>query len=314
MPTAGGTVGQSAVLIPQDAQAAHEGESDGGAAVVGLVVADTVLVILLGLLVVGLLRSHADIARALRDLGAPIGDPSPAAGRRPTDRHTSPVELRRSEDGAVVQMGPAVPPRAVGTATFDVDGTTPFGDALAISVAGGGLTLLAFLTSGCQSCAHFWQAIDEDASPLPHGIRTVIVTKGPEAEHLAAVQRLAGSDSRVPVVMSTDAWSDYEVPGSPFFVLVDGTGEMSRRVGEGAARSMAEVAQLVTAATEDRSLALAARRAPTATPPAPPRGHRDHVPTVDEELAAAGIRPGDPSLFPRTMDDLIRGRRARSEQ
>lgn len=280
---------------------------------VGLVVADTILVMLLGLLVVGLLRSHADIARALRDLGAPIGDPSPAAGRRPTARRTSPVELRRSEDGTV-QMGPAVPPRAVGTATFDVSGTTPFGDALAISVTGGGLTLLAFLTSGCQSCGHFWQAIDEDASPLPHGIRTVIVTKGPEAEHLAAVQRLARSDSRVPVVMSTDAWSDYEVPGSPFFVLVDDTGGTSRRVGEGTARSMAEVAQLVTAATEDRSLALAARRAPAATPPAPPHGHRDHVPTADEELAAAGIHPGDPSLFPRTKDDLVRGRGARSER
>ncbi len=280
---------------------------------VGLVVADTVLVILLGLLVVGLLRSHADIARALRDLGAPLGDPSPASGRRPTGRHTSQVELRRSEDGTV-QMGPVVPPRAADTATFDVVGTTPFGDALAISVTGGGLTLLAFLTSGCQSCAHFWQAIEEDASPLPHGIRTVIVTKGPEAEHLAAVQRLARSDSRVPVVMSTDAWSDYEVPGSPFFILVDDTGGMSRRVGEGTARSIAEVAQLVTAATEDRSLALAARRAPAATPPAAPRGHRDHIPTVDEELAAAGIHPGDPSLFPRTMDDPVRGRGARSQR
>src|SRR5215470_8894049 len=137
MPTAGGTVSASPVLIPQDAQAAREGETDGVAAVVGLVVADTVLVILLGLLVVGLLRSHADIARALRDLGAPIGDPSPAAGRRPTDHHTTPVELRRSEDGTV-QMGPVVPPRAADTATFDVDGTTPFGDALAISVTGGG--------------------------------------------------------------------------------------------------------------------------------------------------------------------------------
>jgi hypothetical protein len=282
--------------------------------VVGLVVADTVLVLLLGLLVVGLLRSHADIARALRDLGAPLGDPSPAAGSRPPDRHTSLVELRRSEDGEVVQMGPAVPPRAVGTATFDVNGTTPFGDALAISVTGGGLTLLAFLSSGCQSCGHFWQAIDSGASPLPHGIRTVIVTKGPEAEHLAAVQRLARPDSPVPVVMSTNAWSDYEVPGSPFFLLVDDTGGSSRRVGEGTARSMAEVAQLVTAATEDRALALAARRAPAAAPPAPPRGHRDHVPTVDEELAAAGIHPGDPSLYPKTMDDLTRGRGARSER
>jgi hypothetical protein len=277
--------------------------------VVALVVADTILVMLLGILVVGLLRSHADIARALHELGAPLGDPSPATRHGAPTGATAPVDLRRSSDGTL-QMGPAVPPRAAGTATFDLEGATPFGDALALSVtASGGTTLLAFLSSGCRSCGQFWEAINQNEPPLPSGIRTIVITKGPEAEQLATVQRQArpaGAPTAggvVPVLMSTKAWDDYEVPGSPFFVLVDG--RTGRRLGEGTARSMAEVVQLVTAATDDRHAAANGDTA-AAGPPATPAGHRDHLPTVDEELAAAGIHPGDPSLFPTTMDDLVR--------
>ena len=41
------------------------------------------VVLLLAVLVAGLLRSHADILKALHDMGAGIGDPSvPAASRR----------------------------------------------------------------------------------------------------------------------------------------------------------------------------------------------------------------------------------------
>jgi hypothetical protein len=257
---------------------------------VALVVADTVLVVLLGLLVAGLLRSHADIARALHELGAPLGDPSRASAGRRSVAHEAPIELRRSEHGTL-QMGPTVPPRAAGSAIFDLEGSSPTGDGLAIPISSTRRrTLLAFLSTGCTSCGQFWSAINEGSTPLPADVRTIIVTKGAESEQPAAVARLSARDGSVTVVMSTKAWTDYEVPGSPFFVLVDGTSD--RRLGEGTARNLGEVAQLLAAAGEDAGH--------------PPPGHRDHVPTVDEELEAAGIGPGDPSLFPRTIDDIVR--------
>ena len=55
--------------------------------------------------------------------------------------------------------------------------------------------------------------------------------------------------------MSSDAWTDYEVPGSPFFVLVDGRD--GRRIGEGVANRMSQVAELVRRAEVDaRAFAL----------------------------------------------------------
>jgi hypothetical protein len=97
--------------------------------------------------------------------------------------------------------------------------------------------------------------------------------------------------------MSTRAWSDYEVPGSPFFVLVDGP--EGRRVGEGVANQLSQVAELVRRSTVD------------GTGPGPIRGATTHLsgPTRearnDAELMAAGIGPGDPSLYPERLEDLF---------
>ena len=43
---------------------------------VALVVVSTFVVLLLGVLVAGLLRSHADILRSLHELGVGVGDPA----------------------------------------------------------------------------------------------------------------------------------------------------------------------------------------------------------------------------------------------
>ena len=69
----------------------------------------------------------------------------------------------------------------------------------------------------------------------------------------------------------------YAVPGSPYFILADGTVR-----GEGVASSPAALASLIADALDDAALAAA-----------PARSRQ-----VDEVLAAAGIRPGDPSLYP----------------
>ncbi len=240
----------------------------------------TLLAVVLGLVVVlvaGLLRSHAEILRALHDLGV---DLDPAAA--PTSAPIRSIPLT------------AGPPR---TAT-DVSGTTPTGDALHLTVTPAAHpTLLAFLTSGCTSCLEFWHAFAAGGPDLPGDTRLVVVTKGPEAESVAALRSLAPAG--LPVVMSTAAWEAYDAPVAPFFVLVDGrTGTV---VGEGAASTWPQVVSLMTQAMADAGIAEPAagglegprrRRAPGR-----PRADADREAQVDRDLMAAGILPGDPRLY-----------------
>jgi hypothetical protein len=246
---------------------------------IALVIVSTFVVLVLGILVAGLLRSHADILRALHDLGAGVGDPTAAPP-------AVPVALTPPTTGAALGAAPAVA------------GVTPTGDARAIAVDNSDdLTLLGFLSSGCTGCATFWEALqDPGRLELPDRTRVVIVTKGADREIPSEVQ--AKATGRVPVVMSTDAWLDYEVPGSPFFVLVDGA--TGRKVGQGVASQVGQLAELVRRAEHDRGHAGSGRGRGAASQAGPAREA-----AADEVLAAAGILPGDPSLYPRTLDDVF---------
>ena len=262
-----------------------------------LVIVVGACVVLLGVLVTGLLRSHADILRALHSLGAGVGDPSeelPAGAEAPAAGGAGPVPLT---------IGPPLPRERSASSAPDLGGVTPDGDAVAVAVgAGRDDTLLAFLSSGCSTCQSFWEALAGSAGvPLPPGLRLVVVTKGPDQESPAAVRALLSRS--VQVVMSTAAWRDYEVPGSPFFALVDG--ESGRRVGEGIANSMGQVLDLVGHSRRDRGTRdrVTARTGPGAAPAAldGPERERDN----DRRLQAAGIGPGHPSLYPRRLDDVF---------
>jgi len=213
--------------------------------------------VLLGLLVVGLLKSHADILRQLHELGA---------GMTEEPRRPVPVDL--------------APGSATGARAHDVAGHTPDGEAAAVAVLGATHdTLLAFLSSGCLTCNGFWDALGAGGDlGLPAGMRVVAVTKGPGDESESAIRELARPGQTV--LMSTQAWFDYEVPGSPYFVHVSGAGGLV--VGEGTAATWAQVVGLVTRAAGDR------RR----------RRDREQADQIDQELTAAGILPGDPSLHP----------------
>lgn len=254
-----------------------------------------VMVLLLSVLVVGLLRSHADILRALHSLGAGIGDPSDhaASGRQAGE------ELR----SAPVVLGPRLPPERDSGTISDIEGTTPDGDALAISVTGADhLTLLVFLTSGCSSCAAFWKAFEApDELGLPAGLRPVIVTKGPELERPVQLQ---ARNVAVPVVMSTAAWESYEVPGSPFFVLADGPG--ARRIGEGTAGRLEQVVSMIEQAIEELGGSAPGSASGSLSRAAARRGaarlsfdltDRERERRNDRELLAAGIYPGHESLY-----------------
>ena len=263
---------------------------------VALVVALGVVVLLLAVLVAGLLRSHADILKALHDLGAGVGEPSGAADRATDHPHDG-------TDGARAVPVPFTtgPPLAAGrdsTSAPTIAGVTPSGDALAIAPVGtDGMTLLAFLSTGCASCAGFWESFaGQDGTGLPAGTRLVVVTKGADREIPGEVAALAAPG--LSVVMSSDAWTDYEVPGSPFFVLVDGAG--GRRVGEGVAHHIGQVADLVRRAAVDASaFSLVGRAGRDVGLDGPARESAN-----DRELMDAGILPGDPSLYPTSLEDL----------
>jgi hypothetical protein len=251
----------------------------GRHAVLALVIIESVVLLLVVLLVAGLLRSHADILRSLHELGVGVGDPS-----------------EKAPMAAPIQLGPPLPTERNATSAPDLVGVTPEGDAAAVAVTGvAHHTLIAFLSSGCTSCAGFWEALRSPArAGLPPDIRVVAVTRGPDAEIPAEVGRQARGTT---VIMSTRAWSDYEVPGSPFFVLVDGPA--GRRVGEGVANHLSQVAELVRRSTVD------------GTGPGPIGGATTHLSGPrrearnDEELMAAGVFPGDPSLYPERLADLF---------
>ena len=242
-----------------------------------LVVLLTVVVALLGLLVVSLLRSHAEILRRLHEI-----DPNGADEQGAAHSHgPTPLEMG-------VRPGVALP-RENDTAAHDVAGTAPNGDEVALALVGArSSTLLAFLSSGCLTCLDFWHAFASDLT-LPEGVRLVVVTKGEEQESVTRVAELAPPG--VTVVLSTQAWLDYEVPMAPYFILVDGP---ERRVrGEGAASSWPQLVDLLGQALDDGA---ASRKAGRGAPK--PVGAAERESLIDRELSAAGITPGDPSLYP----------------
>jgi hypothetical protein len=247
------------------------------------------MVLLLGVLVVGLLRSHADIIRALHSMGVGVGDPS------------APLASGGVETPVALRMNPALPSERSSSSVHDLEGRSPRGDEMVVSVTTAGQTLLAFLSSGCSSCQAFWSALADPAQRalLPVETRVVVVTKGPEFESPDTIA--AKAPAGVTVIMSTAAWSDYEVPGSPFFVLVDGPA--GRRAGEGVAQHLAQVADLVGRADIDGRGPLAATSASRAAAVGLNGAEREVA--NDDELRRAGILPGDPSLYPRGLDDVF---------
>ncbi len=238
-----------------------------------LVVVEAVAIALLGLLVAGLLRSHADILRTLHQAG--LGDLDSARPR--TSPGPVPVPFG-------VQPGVAAP-RPEETAAVDIAGVTPYDEAVSVAVVGTPTnTLLAFLSSGCLTCAGFWSAFG-GRPELPADTRLVVVTKGAAEESVAKVHDLAPAG--VAVVMSSEAWADYAVPGSPYFLLVEGLTGVIR--GEGAASSWKQVVNLMAEAGADSEVRRSGGRG---------RSGPEREMRTDRELSAAGILPGHPSLYP----------------
>ena len=222
--------------------------------------------------IVALLRSHADILRRLTALeegaatGQPAAPPSPAEG----------PEL---------------------TAALPIAGTTPQGDSVTLGFSQGSpVTLLAFLTSGCTSCAPLWEGLREAPTLASLADRVVVITHDPSRESPTRLERLAPSGSagvpRVEVIMSSAAWADYAIPGSPHFVLTDGAGGI---LGRGSALSWSQLQTMVADAQAD---ARAAERSARTT--------AERAERSEQALASAGIAAGHPSLYPSAPGDRDR--------
>lgn len=260
-----------------------------------ITVALALVVAALAALVVGLLRSHAEILKALHDLGVSLDDDAEASPDTASQRRariaTSARPPARTADGVADPRGAQPFAEAV-----DLTGSLPSGGAARVAVSEvDHLTVLAFLSTGCGTCGAFWEALaDVGGDDLPEGARVVVVTNGADSESPAAVADLAPPG--IVTLMSTEAWDLYDVPVSPYFVLVDG--RSSRVIGEGAGTSWDQVLDLLS-----RAIADAAPPTPRPAPDLTRMGGQDRAEWVDAELAAAGIEPGDPSLYPAPHDD-----------
>jgi hypothetical protein len=246
---------------------------------VALLAGETVLLVLLSVLVVGLLRSHAEILRR-------IGPETAQNGTR---------------DGA---PGPAIAPdRGDAPPATDISGSTLDRDAVQIGLGpGGASTLLAFVSSGCTICEGLWRDFDpERRGRLPGDVRLVLVVRDASHERPARLRELAPPD--LPLVMSSAAWEAYSVPTTPYFIYVDGS--TGRVYGEGAASSWEQVISLLADALDDLEVLdgrAGRRQSPVALSSGAERALR-----AARALEEAGIGPGHPSLYPSADDGGLGG-------
>src|SRR3954469_3535653 len=241
-----------------------------GVVMLAIVIGEGVVLLLLGLLVAGLLRSHAEILRALHDLGASV---EPGDRRRRTAGTPSAAAVTTADSTAYDLVG------------LDLDGATA-----TVSIVGAkNDTLLAFLSTGCSTCEPFWDAFRSQAG-LPSDARLVVVVQDEESE--ARLRALAGP--RLEVIASSAAWESYGVPGSPHFVYVDGA--TGRVTGEGTGPDWPSVRALLTQAADDREARAGAQTSDVEW--------HDNVTRIDSELLHAGIAAGHPSLAAPPDDDL----------
>ena len=270
-----------------------------------VVVALAAAVLVLAVLVAGLLRSHAEILRALHELGAGLEldrrDGAAGAGPQPlTLEPFAPTHPASAGSGSVrsASAGPAAGSASAGSgpvaaghsddqAPERIAGSTLADEEVALSLRGGD-TLLAFLSSGCSTCQGFWQDFAAGAVEVPGDARLVVVAQSLADESESALRERAPAE--IPLVLSSEAWAEFSVPGSPYFVYVDGGS--GRVVGEGSAASWGQVVDLLSQArADDRSR----RRSPRELGIAGDGQHRRD--RDDAALLAAGIGPGDPSLW-----------------
>lgn len=242
-----------------------------------LLIVETVVLAVLCVLVAGLLRGYAAVLRRLHQLdgGAAAGSTAPP--------------FRTAAGIPEPAIGQRIEGRDEWAESHDVDGVTLAGEIVSVRTVGVEHdTILAFLSSNCEGCTGFWHELGQPGSwTTPPGSRLLVVAKSPEDESPSVLTQLCPDD--VDLVMSSQAWADFEVPGSPYVVVADG--RTGRVKGEGSGSSFSQVAGLIRQSVDDSRHPAMARK-----PDADRRRERD----IDRMLLTAGIGPQDASLYAPT--------------
>jgi len=233
-----------------------------------VVALEAAAICVLTLVVIALVHSYAGLA-------ARVEATATASATDERDERGAPAEAAR---GALAS-----------TVVGDLSGVTPDGEQVLLAISSARHdTLLAFLSTSCASCGSLWDELGEARrAVLPPDVRLVVVAKGADRESPALVADLAAGGRDVDVVMSSEAWVDFDVPGSPYFVLVGRGG--GHVLGQGTARSWPQVMGLIDVASGDERLGARTRKS---------RRDRRQELDVDRVLLDAGVLPGDPSLYP----------------
>lgn len=230
-----------------------------------LIIVLGLIVVFLLTLVVGLMRSHADVLRRLDSLGVRLDSGSETMHQ---------VDLTPRKTQGVGQR----------LESTEISGVTPDGETVALSLSVGSRpTLIGFLSTTCSSCTLFWERFTSSTVELRSGTyRVVLVTLGPDEESPTRASNL--SRGTADTVMSSAAWANFEVPGAPYFALVD----KGTLLGEGTATTVEALEQFLEDASGDASWDRSR---------VSDRTDRDREEIVDRELKEAGIEPGDPRLY-----------------
>ena len=182
------------------------------------------------------------------------------------------------------ELAPVQPTAAVQeAAVHEVRGETLEFEPASIALSTEKPTLLAFLSSGCLTCSEFFSSFSDRPAmnEALRDIELVIVPKSRNEENVKKLREMAPAD--FPTVMSSETWARLQVPGSPYFVLIDSDHQF---LGAGSANTWSQVHSLVADSLDERRIIEGkASRAGS-------RFSRE-----DADLAAAGITPDHPSLY-----------------
>ena len=114
--------------------------------------------------------------------------------------------------------------------------------------------------------------------------RTIVVTKGTEAESPSKIAGLAPES--LTTIMSSDAWDAFRVPLTPYFVYINGSANV---IGEGSATTWPHLLSLLRQSAEDAE-------DPTSL------DTEGRVRYANESLTSSGIEPDDPSLYRNPLE------------